>query len=78
MKKYKFTPKKETKKTEDKVKEIVKTVEKIQVKDSRLDKLVPLFMDILERLLGSAGMLRYRKDLTEKVKEVMDEETKQG
>lgn len=47
-----------------------------QIRDPRLDELVPLIVDILSRLLGSAGMLRYRTDFVEKVKEVMDGEEK--
>lgn len=43
-------------------------------KDRRLDKLVPLIVGVITRLLGSAGMMRYRKDFTEKVREIMEEE----
>jgi len=51
-------------------------VEKGSHKDERLDDIVPLMVDIIGRLLGAKGMLRYRKDFVEKVKEVMGEEKK--
>ncbi|KKL49704.1 hypothetical protein LCGC14_2312890 [marine sediment metagenome] len=41
-------------------------------KDPRLDILVPLFVDIIGRLLAAKGMLRYRKDFTERVQEIME------
>ena len=44
--------------------------------DPRLDELFPLIVEVITRLLGSAGMMRYRKDFIEKVKKVMDEKDK--
>lgn len=75
MPKYKFSTKKtkaklSSKRPRDKEGRFVAS------KDPRLDELVPLFVNMLSRLLGSAGMMRYRKDFIERVKEVMDEEEK--
>ena len=44
------------------------------MRDSRLDELMPLMIDILSRVLGSIGMMRYRKDFVARVKEIMNEE----
>lgn len=66
--KVKVTPKKKKVKFE--------MVEKGSLKDKRLDDIVPLMVEVINRLLGAKGMLRYRKDFVNKVKEVMGEEKK--
>jgi len=43
-----------------------------KTKDPRLDELVPLFVDIIGKLLAAKGMLRYRDDFIEEVKEIME------
>lgn len=42
------------------------------LQDERLDKLVPLLVEMIGRLLSIGGMLRYRADFISKVKEIMD------
>jgi len=42
-----------------------------QVKDLRLDELIPLIVKVITRLLSSAGMMRYRTDFAKEVKEIM-------
>ncbi|HEB13399.1 MAG TPA: hypothetical protein ENI13_00280 [candidate division CPR3 bacterium] len=42
--------------------------------DTRLDRIVPLFVDMIGKLLAAKGMMRYRKDFTERVKEIMEGE----
>lgn len=46
------------------------------LKDERLDEVVPLFVDMIGKLLSSGGMMRYRSDLIKKVKEIMNEKKK--
>ena len=47
-------------------------------KDDRLDKVMPLVVDVLTKLLGSAGMMRYRQDFTTSVSEIMDGDVKKA
>jgi len=42
-------------------------------KDERLDKLVPLVVEMATRLLAQSGMIRFRADFVSKIKEIMDE-----
>ena len=42
------------------------------LKDTRLDELVPLFVDMIGKLLAAKGMLRYRDAFVEDVKEIME------
>ena len=44
--------------------------------DTRLDQFALLVTDILSKLLGSAGMMRYRKDFIDNVKEIMQGDDK--
>ena len=48
----------------------------LKMQDGRLDRVVPLFKDILTKLLGSAGMMRYRKDFLDDLSEAMSLSTK--
>ena len=41
-------------------------------RDQRLDKVMPLMIDVLTKLLNSSGMMRYRSDFVEKIKKIMD------
>ncbi len=67
MKKFKTNKIKQTKQTKSS-----KKMMPVENTDQRLEKLVPLFTDIIGRLLAAKGMLRYRKDFNTKVKEIMD------
>ena len=69
MKRKKFSPQKGGRKRTSKK---VKLDQVIISKDPRLDKLLPLLMKVIGLLLGSAGMLRYRRELEEQVREVMN------
>ena len=51
-----------------------KKIKKVKKTEDRLDRIVPLFTDIIGRLLAAKGMLRYRKDFIEEVKRVMEGE----
>jgi len=48
------------------------TSKKPTIRDSRLDKIMPLVTDVLTKLLNSSGMMRYRSDFVEKIKKIMD------
>lgn len=69
-----FMKENKTKKFEPKgkKKEILKGRKKEVLRDERLDDIVPLFTDIIGRLLATKGMLRYRRDLVVKVKSIME------
>jgi len=54
-------------------KQVSNEAQKLVFRDGRLDKIMPILTEILTKLLGSAGMVRYRKDFTDKVKEIMNE-----
>ena len=53
-----------------------KSARPVVYRDSRVDKAIPLIVDLLVRLLGSAGMIRYRKDFIDEMKEIMDGKSK--
>lgn len=42
--------------------------------DPRLDKVVPLLVDMLVKLLSVSGLARYRLDLVKQIKEIMEED----
>lgn len=67
MKKRKTTKRNKVKK------QVSNEAQKLVFRDGRLDKIMPILTEILTKLLGSAGMVRYRKDFTDKVKEIMNE-----
>ena len=75
----KFIPDKKSKKGTKPVKSVKHTSDDIEVmhkvhlsEDGKLEALVPLFVDIIGKLLAAKGMLRYRKDFIDRVKEIME------
>ncbi len=46
--------------------------------DPRLDKVVPIFMDMFTKLLNAKGMMRYRAGMVEEVEKAMQEEKEEA
>lgn len=42
-------------------------------KDQRLDKLMPVLIEMITKLLSAGGMVRYRTGFVNKIREIMDE-----
>jgi len=73
------TPKTKIRSFEDIEKDIAdedNTPETQDTQDTRLDQFALVVTDILSKLLGSAGMMRYRKDFIDNVKEIMQGDDK--
>jgi len=44
------------------------------IKDPRLDKIMPLIMETITRLLNASGMARFRSSFIRDIKDIMDGE----
>ena len=70
------TPKTKIRSFEDIEKDIADEDNTPNTQDIRLDQFALVVTDILSKLLGSAGMMRYRKDFIDNVKEIMQGDDK--